>query len=71
MTQARTLAIVPTIVCILAAVAQLTKAQSSRCCEDYCYSRDPDRSQAKHFATKTAYELIHGSSSSRDHIVPS
>lgn len=70
MTQVRTFAIVPIIFYIIVAVAQLTKAQNSRCCEEYCYSRDSDRSQSKRFATKTAYELIHGSSSSREHIVP-
>lgn len=28
--------------------------------EDYCYSNDPDKKQTKHFATKTPYEIAHG-----------
>nr|XP_029723160.1 multiple inositol polyphosphate phosphatase 1-like [Aedes albopictus]XP_029723161.1 multiple inositol polyphosphate phosphatase 1-like [Aedes albopictus] len=69
MTRACRLLWIVSITLCLAAV-QLAQAQNPRCCEDYCYSRDHDRSQAKRFATKTSYELIHGSSSSREHIVP-
>ncbi|XP_058829522.1 multiple inositol polyphosphate phosphatase 1 [Topomyia yanbarensis] len=47
----------------------LGKAQQ-RCCETYCYSQDSDRTQSKHFATKTAYEVIRAPISSREHIVP-
>ncbi|XP_055532258.1 multiple inositol polyphosphate phosphatase 1-like [Wyeomyia smithii] len=54
---------------ILLCLAYLVDAQS-RCCEQYCYSQDNDRTQSKHFATKTAYEVIRGSISSREHIVP-
>ncbi|XP_055621311.1 multiple inositol polyphosphate phosphatase 1 isoform X2 [Toxorhynchites rutilus septentrionalis] len=39
------------------------------CCESYCYSQDSDRTQSKHFATKTAYELIRATSN-REHVVP-
>lgn len=55
---------------LLAVTTTLSYAQSSRCCETYCYSQDSDRTQSKHYATKTAYEVIHGSSTSREHIVP-
>lgn len=29
--------------------------------EDYCYANDADKRQTKHFATKTPYEVAHGS----------
>ncbi|XP_058461709.1 multiple inositol polyphosphate phosphatase 1 [Malaya genurostris] len=54
---------------LILCVVYLTKAQQ-RCCETYCYSQDSDRSQSKHFATKSAYEVIRAPISSREHIVP-
>lgn len=58
---------------LLVTICSTVSAQfpAPRCCETYCYSQDSDRTQVKHFATKTAYEVIHGPSSSREHIVPS
>ncbi|EAT36389.1 AAEL011510-PA [Aedes aegypti] len=58
-----------TIVMIVSAV-QPFQFKSSRCCEDYCYSLDQDRSQSKHYGTKTAYEVIRGPESSQEHVVP-
>jgi multiple inositol-polyphosphate phosphatase / 2,3-bisphosphoglycerate 3-phosphatase len=29
--------------------------------EEYCYANDADKRQTKHFATKTPYEVAHGS----------
>lgn len=57
---------------LLVTICSTVSAQfpAPRCCETYCYSQDSDRTQVKHFATKTAYEVIHGPSSSREHIVP-
>lgn len=54
---------------LFVSIVQLSQARSSKCCEDYCYSLDADRTQSKHFATKTAYELIRGSSTSQEHVV--
>ncbi|XP_062550122.1 multiple inositol polyphosphate phosphatase 1-like [Armigeres subalbatus] len=67
----RVLQIIPIVLSVLLASQLVVQAaKSSFCCEDYCYSRDRHRSQSKHFATKTAYEVVRGSASSKDHIVP-
>ena len=47
------------------------KINGQNCCEDYCYSWDKERYQAKNFATKTAYEVVKGPETDKQHIVSS
>lgn len=53
----------------------LTNAQrpynNDACCEEYCYDLDGDKPQAGHFGTKTAYQIVKGSDSNRQYVVPS
>ena len=44
---------------------------AEECCEDYCYDTDSDKPQTSNFATKTAYQIIKGSDSNRQFVVPS
>ncbi|XP_055378734.1 multiple inositol polyphosphate phosphatase 1 [Condylostylus longicornis] len=39
-------------------------SENDNCCEEYCYSKDPDKSQTRQYATKTAYDVAKGSDSS-------
>lgn len=43
---------------------------SQQCCEDYCYDTDTEKPQSAHFGTKTAYQIIKGSDSQRQYVVP-
>lgn len=38
----------------------LLKILFVNCQEEYCYSNDADKKQTKQFATKTPYEVAHG-----------
>ncbi|XP_055601964.1 multiple inositol polyphosphate phosphatase 1 isoform X2 [Uranotaenia lowii] len=59
------------VVVVLVPLMALPEVGSqATCCEDYCYSIDSDRTQAKHFSTKTAYEVIRAPTSNREYIVP-
>ncbi|KAL1402333.1 hypothetical protein pipiens_006141 [Culex pipiens pipiens] len=56
------------LVIVLIGVRVLSGAAAS-VDESYCYSLDENRTQWEHFATRTAYEVVRGSSSSRDYFV--
>ncbi|XP_059613076.1 multiple inositol polyphosphate phosphatase 1-like [Phlebotomus argentipes] len=43
---------------------------AAQCCEEYCYGTDSDRAQARHYATKTAYQIIRSGDASRYYSVP-
>lgn len=57
------------------ALILLTNAQrpynKDVCCEEYCYDLDAEKPQAGHFSTKTAYQIVKGSDSNRQYVVPS
>ncbi|XP_055690989.1 multiple inositol polyphosphate phosphatase 1-like [Lutzomyia longipalpis] len=42
----------------------------TQCCEEYCYGTDSDREQARHYATKSAYQIIKSGDSSRYYSIP-
>lgn len=42
-----------------------------QCCEEYCYDTDTEKPQSSRFATKSAYQIIKGSDSRRQFVVPS
>lgn len=45
--------------------------RQAQCCEEYCYDLDSERPQSAHFGTKTAYQVVKGSETGRQYIVPS
>lgn len=45
--------------------------QPGQCCEEYCYDTDAEKPQSGRFATKSAYQIIKGSDSRRQFVVPS
>lgn len=45
--------------------------RQAQCCEEYCYDLDSERQQSAHFGTKTAYQVVKGSETGRQYIVPS
>ncbi|GAB0089857.1 Multiple inositol polyphosphate phosphatase 1 [Sergentomyia squamirostris] len=47
-----------------------TRGFVTQCCEEYCYGTDSDKSQARHYATKTAYRIIRSGDSSRYYSIP-
>uniref|UniRef100_A0AAG5D5Z0 Multiple inositol polyphosphate phosphatase 1 n=1 Tax=Anopheles atroparvus TaxID=41427 RepID=A0AAG5D5Z0_ANOAO len=57
-------------VLLLVCALKVISAQRSACCETYCYNDDDDRTQVRHFATKTMYEVIRPPDTDRQHIVP-
>lgn len=59
------------LVCLVAFVATVTVAQKRQCCEDYCYDDDNDKPQSAHYGTKTAYQIVKGSSSRGQFALPS
>lgn len=46
---------------VLLVVINAVKESSCAQNEEYCYSNDPDKKQAKFYSTKTAYEVARGS----------
>lgn len=38
--------------------------------DEYCYATDLDRTQNKHFSTKTSYQFVKGSTTHNDYFVP-
>ena len=46
---------------MLLVVINAVKESSASQNEEYCYSNDPDKKQAKFYSTKTAYEVSRGS----------
>uniref|UniRef100_A0A6B2E6E2 Multiple inositol polyphosphate phosphatase 1 n=1 Tax=Phlebotomus kandelakii TaxID=1109342 RepID=A0A6B2E6E2_9DIPT len=42
----------------------------TQCCEEYCYGTDSERVQARHYATKSAYQIIKSGDSSRYYNIP-
>lgn len=47
------------------------KPFSGVCCEEYCYDLDGEKTQSRHFATKTAYQIVKGTDSNKQYVVPS
>lgn len=45
--------------------------QPGQCCDEYCYDTDGEKPQSSRFATKSAYQIIKGSDSRRQFVVPS
>lgn len=54
----------------LVAMVVVEAQQQRQCCEDYCYDTDSEKPQTTHFGTKTAYEIIKGSNSKKQYVVP-
>lgn len=48
-----------------------TQGFVTQCCEEYCYGTDSDRVQARHYATKSAYQIIKSGDLGRYYNVPS
>lgn len=66
----------PFIACVLftcCLIVTLTNAdrQPGQCCDEYCYDTDSEKPQSSRFATKSAYQIIKGSDSRRQFVVPS
>lgn len=55
---------------VLVALALVKAQQQRQCCEDYCYDTDSEKPQTAHFGTKSAYEIIKGSNSIKQYVVP-
>lgn len=61
-------------ICFLAITATIISAQrynpSGQCCEEYCYTKDDEKSQVRRFSTKTAYQIVKNENRDKFHVVP-
>lgn len=57
------------VVCLANIVAG--QEQRTECCEEYCYSLDSERPQAKRYASKSVYQVARGVDMSRHSEIPS
>lgn len=58
-------------VVLVAALSVANCQRQAQCCEEYCYELDNERTQSAHFGTKTGYQIVKGSETGRQYIVPS
>lgn len=61
-------------ICFFAISATIISAQrynpNGKCCEEYCYTTDDEKSQVRRFSTKTAYQIVKNENSDKFHVVP-
>lgn len=62
-------------ICFFAISATIITAQrynpNGKCCEEYCFTTDDEKSQVRRFSTKTAYQIVKNENSDKFHVVPS
>ena len=54
---------------VVAALLALVSSQAFAQ-DDYCFGKDTEREQTRHFTAKTAYQIIKGNSLDKSYLVP-